>query len=151
MSIRENTTSLEEILAAVNALPDAGNGGGGTISTTYTGNVTITAAASIWEIPIEDTDGLVAVYCQTSLDPITDCTYANGTQVITSFFFTMNDTKFYYTKTSGHPIIGQYCAWGGYVSNATISTTDTGVSVNTGSISYTNTYKAWNIIAIYNK
>ncbi len=45
MSLNSNTTGLEEILASVNALPEAGSGGGGSIET-CTVAITFTGALS---------------------------------------------------------------------------------------------------------
>ena len=40
--LEQNTTSLDEVLAMVNALPDAGNGGGGGSATWTIGTFTVT-------------------------------------------------------------------------------------------------------------
>lgn len=73
MSIRENTASLEEILATVNALPDAGSGGGGgssVVRSTTGMPIEHNVTAKTIKITGAETSGLTHLFLDANLAPL---------------------------------------------------------------------------------
>ena len=102
MSLNSNTTGLEEILASVNALPDAGSGGGG-------GSVeTCTVTFSTWGSFSEPEMGEGIVY------------YSDGNGAVKNTQYSIfNDTVITVAKNSLIAIKG---GWNGNMSTATNAT-----------------------------
>lgn len=150
MSIRDNTTSLEEILATVNALPSAGSGGGGEIAVeefNYTKNTaTATFAVGTWTVNNVRTDGLVAIFVYYASSPMEDA----STVTRPAFFYLVEQKKLYHVFTGLHPI-GGYGAHCSYFSNVESTANGTTLTLTNASLpSYTPQYPGYfNAVGIY--
>lgn len=97
--LEQNTTSLDEVLAMVNALPDAGGGGGGSVDT-----CSLRIAANASKTRVECTTLSGGVITHTVVDPTTSShTISNvicGSMVFIKTKSSYSNQSFLETKTT---------------------------------------------------
>lgn len=150
MSIRDNTTSLEEILATVNALPDAGSGGGTITTESLTmGKVTASFAKGMWIFSGFSVQGLVCAIFYNIAEPITELGKTSNPQII---IFVPSTGELKYSYATQHPIVGQYgIVTAGFTAGSSPVGAD-GIIVSATALSaFTPQFNNWGATLIYNK